>query len=129
MDELLFLLKGKSEDFINTLLAKKVVEKIEKKIASLTPSDKDKLIAALILKEFDLPEDVKGTIDEYVKTIVTETVSKEPKYKPTVPVAMGEVSGRVVKKEKVREGEKEEKESEKDKKAKKKEKPLRLSEL
>jgi len=129
MDELLFLLKGKSEDFINTLLAKKVVEKIEKKIASLTPSDKDKLMAALILKEFDLPEDVKGTIEEYVKTLVAETMSKEPKYKPTVPVAMGEVSGRVVKKEKVKEGEKEEKESEKDKKAKKKEKPLRLSEL
>jgi len=127
----MLLLKGKGDDYINTLVAERLFKKVSGKIASLSESEKTRLLAALLLKEYDLPEDIKGIMTGYVDKIITETLAKETKPPMEIPESPGEVGAKVVGKTKKEEKVHEEGEEEVEKKEEKKEKAevVRLSDL
>jgi len=99
-DELMLLLKGKSDDYLNSLIAKKILDKVSNKIAGLSESEKNRLIAALLLKEYELPDDLKEIMSVHIDSILTETLAKEIKPQVEVPKQPGEVGARVVNKKK-----------------------------
>jgi len=130
-DELLWLLKGKgdSEDFLQGILARKLFTKFKTKIQHLDDEDKDQLLAALILRNMDLPDDLEKVMSKYTEDMIEGILSREVmsvKKELQVPASAGEVGAKLVSRKRSEDGGTKKTKS---KKSGKSAEVLRLSEL
>jgi len=121
------LLKEDTDDVLNLLIGRRVFEEVVKKISQLPSRKKDELLAAWVLDQMKLPDDLKDAVKSIKSNILKDVINTKKYESPEIPKRIGDIGVKVVK---VETEEKEEEASKKEtKKETKKVEGVKLSDL